>query len=84
MYGAKGSGKTKFVEAFAGRLRIPLYHFNLRSALLNDDRLVQLMSRNKIFHDFVILHFDEVQAALSHWIARSPRSELVRRAQLPS
>lgn len=84
LYGAKGSGKTKFVEALAGRLRAPMYHMNLRSSLLTDDRLVQLISRSKIRADFVVLHFDEVQAALSHWSgSEQERQEAGKRAREP-
>merc|ERR1712066_754592 len=66
--GQKGAGKTIFVEWLAGRLGVPVYYMSLRSSLLDDASLTQLLMPSNLNHNLpVLFHIDEFQALLSDW-----------------
>jgi hypothetical protein len=68
--GAKGSGKTLFVEWLAGELGLPLYNVDLTSPHVNNDSLRDVMTPNKLVHNLpVIFHVDEFQALIGEWAA---------------
>ena len=66
--GPKGAGKTIFVEWLAGRLGVPVYHMSLRSPLLDDASLSQLLMPSTLSHNLpVLFHVDEFQALFASW-----------------
>ena len=66
--GQKGAGKTIFVEWLAGRLGVPVYYMSLRSSLLDDASLTQLLMPSNLKHNLpVLFHIDEFQALVSDW-----------------
>lgn len=78
--GAKGSGKTLFVEWLAGELGLPLYNVDLSSPHVTNDTLREVITPNKLVHNLpVIFHVDEFQAMIGEWsgdrtTASRPRS----------
>lgn len=74
--GAKGSGKTLFVEWLAGELALPVYSIDLSSPLVTNEALREAVTPHKLIHNLpVIFHFDEFQALLSEFQALCAKSE---------
>jgi len=66
--GAKGSGKTLFVEWLAGELGLPLYNIDLGSPTVTNEILREVVTPNKLVHNLpVIFHFDEFQTMIEEW-----------------
>ena len=78
--GPKGAGKTIFVEWLAGRLGVPVYHMSLRSPLLDDASLSQLLMPSTLNHNLpVLFHVEEFQALFTSWCEEdaSPKQKQV-------
>lgn len=66
--GAKGSGKTLFVEWLAGELCLPLYNVDLSSPHVTNEVLRESVTPNRLIHNLpVIFHFDEFQSMIGEW-----------------
>ena len=53
--GAKGSGKTVFVELLAGELGAPVYYIDLPSSGMNDSVIREAVARNKLRQNLYII-----------------------------
>jgi hypothetical protein len=60
LYGKPGCGKTSFITALAGELRMNIYVINLASKALNDETLAELM-RGVPYRGIVL--FEDIDAA---------------------
>jgi SpoVK/Ycf46/Vps4 family AAA+-type ATPase len=69
LYGIPGSGKTSFITALAGELRLNIYVINLGSQTMKDELLMELLAEAP---DRCIILIEDIDVAL--WEVSSPSS----------
>ena len=75
LHGAKGSGKTLFVEWLASELGLPIYYIDLRADFINDSVLRDAITSKKLHHNLpVIFHVDEFQSIMEAWTEHKDHS----------